>query len=301
MGRKRRGAVGLAMGPVRVGMIGYWASGAHHARAFGSIGGARLVAVAACSEESSARARGGHFVAAVYGDHREMLADEGLDAVAVVLPSHPHGDVAAGGLRSRRHLPLEKPMSLGLDAGERYDPARVGSWVLEVPIHFFDLARRYFAAASEPEAVVARASGTDDDRPAPLNNFSALVDPRVGGLRSSRRPSSAGSTTGWRSRQGGTASRGGAMGRTLEPAHGLKLMRGGRVEEVAIDRPSGEVYEPVDQAAEFVRAVREGTPPPCSGGDGRWSVALCLGADVAIRTGEAVRSGAEARGDAGRP
>src|SRR5205085_9860136 len=42
-----------------------------------------------------------------------------------------------------------RPYRPGAD-GWRYDIRRVGNWVLEEPIHFFDLARWYLAAASAP-------------------------------------------------------------------------------------------------------------------------------------------------------
>src|SRR5947209_7864021 len=42
--------------------------------------------------------------------------------------------------------------------GWRYDRERVGSWILEEPIHFFDLARWYMAASGEPITIYARAT-----------------------------------------------------------------------------------------------------------------------------------------------
>jgi myo-inositol 2-dehydrogenase / D-chiro-inositol 1-dehydrogenase len=57
----------------------------------------------------------------------------------------------------------------------RYDPARVGDWVLEEPIHFFDLARWYFCAAGEPVSVYAAVSGPNPQTPALFDNFTATV------------------------------------------------------------------------------------------------------------------------------
>src|SRR4051812_44776085 len=196
------------MRTVRFGVVGYGAWGAHHARAIASVPGAELVAVAAHSDASCAKARTDHPAARVYADHRELLAREDLDVVDVVIPSHLHHAVAKDVLLSNRHLLLEKPMCLDLaqcdelvalarerqrvlgvghelrvsalwgrvkeliDAGEigepryclielwrrpyrlgsdgwRYDIGRVGSWILEEPIHFFDLARWYLAGLGE--------------------------------------------------------------------------------------------------------------------------------------------------------
>ena len=66
------------------------------------------------------------------------------------------------------------PYRLGA-GGWRYDAARVGNWVLEEPIHFFDLARWYFACVGEPLSVYAAANSVRPDRPELHDNFSAIV------------------------------------------------------------------------------------------------------------------------------
>jgi myo-inositol 2-dehydrogenase/D-chiro-inositol 1-dehydrogenase len=78
------------------------------------------------------------------------------------------------------------------------------------------------------------------------------------------------------------------MDRTFEPTFNLRLLRDGQPVEVPIDKPSGEVYELVDQAAAFIAAIRDGSPPPCSGEDGRWSTAMCLQAARSVELGRPV-------------
>jgi myo-inositol 2-dehydrogenase/D-chiro-inositol 1-dehydrogenase len=78
------------------------------------------------------------------------------------------------------------------------------------------------------------------------------------------------------------------MDRTFEPTFRLQVQRGERVEDVAIEKPSGEVYELVDEIARVTRAVRDGTPVACTGEDGRWSVAMCLKAQESLETGRPV-------------
>jgi myo-inositol 2-dehydrogenase/D-chiro-inositol 1-dehydrogenase len=68
----------------------------------------------------------------------------------------------------------------------------------------------------------------------------------------------------------------------------LKLQSGDTLSDVPIDKPSGEVYELVDEIAAVVRAVREGTPVPCTGEDGLWSVAMCLKAAESLESGQPV-------------
>ena len=45
-----------------------------------------------------------------------------------------------------------RPYRLGSE-GWRYDINRVGDWILEEPIHFFDLARWYLSTSGEPKHV----------------------------------------------------------------------------------------------------------------------------------------------------
>jgi myo-inositol 2-dehydrogenase/D-chiro-inositol 1-dehydrogenase len=177
--------------------------------------------------------------------------------------------------------------------GWRYDINRVGNWILEEPIHFFDLARWYFSAAGEPVSVYATANGKQPDHPELHDNFSAILNfPRGRYVVISQ------TLAAWEHHQtvkltgtGGAlwASWSGAMDRTFEPTFSLKLQRGDVVEEVAIARPSGEVYELVDQIAAVVRAVRDGTNVPCSGADGWWSTAMCLKAAESLASGQPVQ------------
>jgi len=59
--------------------------------------------------------------------------------------------------------------------GWRYDIERVGSWVLEEPIHFFDLARWYLQANGNPSSVYASANSRQPDHPELQDNFSAIM------------------------------------------------------------------------------------------------------------------------------
>ncbi|MDX9957942.1 MAG: Gfo/Idh/MocA family oxidoreductase [Spirochaetia bacterium] len=55
----------------------------------------------------------------------------------------------------------------------RYDPAKVGSWVLEEPIHFFDLLLWYMEPAGKPLAVTAL---TNEYAPGLCRDFTATVE-----------------------------------------------------------------------------------------------------------------------------
>ena len=68
---------------------------------------------------------------------------------------------------------LRKPYRLGA-SGWRYHHSRVGSWVLEEPIHFFDLARWYLASAGDPVELYAYGKSRDPQRPELFDNFSEM-------------------------------------------------------------------------------------------------------------------------------
>jgi myo-inositol 2-dehydrogenase/D-chiro-inositol 1-dehydrogenase len=171
----------------------------------------------------------------------------------------------------------------------RYDLRRVGDWILEEPIHFFDLARWYFSSVGEPISVMASANGKRPDQPGLHDNFSAILKFPRGRYAVITQTLAA-----WEHHQvaklSGTsgalwASWSGAMDRTLEPTFKLQLLRGEQLSEVPIDKPSGEVYELVAQIARVTQAVQDGTEVPCTGDDGRWSVAMCLQARASLASG----------------
>ncbi|MCA9247698.1 MAG: Gfo/Idh/MocA family oxidoreductase [Planctomycetales bacterium] len=199
--------------------------------------------------------------------------------------------VAAGTIGDPLYALIElwrRPYRLGAD-GWRFDIDRVGNWILEEPIHFFDLARWYFADVGEPLSVFARANGKQPGHPELHDNFSAMVT-----FAGGRYAVISQTLAGWEHHQTakltGTngaiwAAWSGAMDRTFEPTYTLKVQRGDQIEEVVIEKPSGEVYELVDEVASVVRSVRQSTPPICSGRDGYWSTAMCLQAAESVRTG----------------
>lgn len=173
--------------------------------------------------------------------------------------------------------------------GWRYDIRRVGNWVLEEPIHFFDLARWYFSGAGEPTSVYAAANGRQPGHPELHDNFSAVLK-----FPGGRYAVISQTLAAWEHHQTAklTGSRGalwarwsGALDRTFHPTFSLHLQQGESAVEVPIEKKSGEVYELVDEVAGFVRAIRAGTPLACSGEDGRWSVAMCQAAARSLDTG----------------
>jgi myo-inositol 2-dehydrogenase/D-chiro-inositol 1-dehydrogenase len=199
--------------------------------------------------------------------------------------------IAAGAMGDPLYALIElwrKPYRLGAE-GWRYDRDRVGDWILEEPIHFFDLARWYFQGVAEPVSVFARANSRRADRPDLHDHFSALLE-----FTGGRYAVLSQSLGGWEHHQtvkvSGTdgalwASWSGAMDRTFEPTFSLRLQSGSTLEDVPIPRAAGEVFELEDQFNRFIQAIETGGPPAATGEDGRWSVRMCLTARESARLG----------------
>ncbi len=202
--------------------------------------------------------------------------------------------VDAGAVGDPLYLLIElwrRPYRQG-SGGWRYDIRRVGNWVLEEPIHFFDMARWYLASAGEPVSVYARASSKQPGHPELQDNFSAILK-FPGGRYAVISQTLAAFEHHQVVKLTGTggalwATWGGEMDRTFHPQFSLRHHDGSQVHDVPISKVTGEVYELADEMAMMVRAVREGTPVAATGGDGKWSVALCLAAQRSVDSGEVV-------------
>ena len=205
--------------------------------------------------------------------------------------------IDAGAIGDPQYALIElwrRPYRQGAD-GWRYDINRVGNWILEEPIHFFDLARWYFAGVGDPVSVFARANSKQAGHPELQDNFSAIVNFPGGAYAVISQTLSAFEhhqvvkITGTRGAL--WASWSGALDRTFHPTFSLKHFDGETVHEVPIERPTGEVFELVDEITAMAAAIREGAPLPASGEDGRWSVAMCLRAQESVESGKPVAFG----------
>lgn len=181
---------------------------------------------------------------------------------------------------------LRKPYRLGA-SGWRYDRNRVGSWVLEEPIHFFDLARWYLEGAGDPVELYAKGNSRDPQRPDLYDNFSAMFSYANGAYAVVSQTLAAfehHQTVKVTGTKGAIwAGWSGALDRTLEPTFFLKVFDGDKLEDVKLTKHSGEVFELRAQIARCVEMVRGGAAPAATGRDGLWSAALCLVAEESIR------------------
>jgi myo-inositol 2-dehydrogenase/D-chiro-inositol 1-dehydrogenase len=170
-------------------------------------------------------------------------------------------------------------------SGWRYDKMRVGSWVLEEPVHFFDLALWYLARSGRPIKVQALGVGQPGMQPtiSVLIQFpsgaTAAVNQILAGFEHHQTVEVVGDKGAVR------ATWSAATARSLESATTLRLKRVGidDFEELPVER-SGEVYELAKQAQATIVGFRSGKPL-VSAEEGRAAVAVCLAAEASAEQG----------------
>src|SRR5262245_1831169 len=171
--------------------------------------------------------------------------------------------------------------------GWRYDRERVGSWILEEPIHFFDLARWYMAASGQAISIYARATARVFGQADLHDNFTATIGFADGAHATIVQTLSAFGhhQTAKVSGTEGTiwAQWSAADARAPHPVFSLRYGLGESVQEMKFDKSTGELLELADEIAAFASAIQTGQKPPCTGEDGRWSTLLCLAAEESIR------------------
>jgi myo-inositol 2-dehydrogenase/D-chiro-inositol 1-dehydrogenase len=169
--------------------------------------------------------------------------------------------------------------------GWRYAPGRVGSWLLEEPVHFIDLMIWYFEKWGDPVSVRAFANGRPEHKGLHQNltvllrfpdDLYACVTQSLGGFENHFVLEIVGSDGSVRSFWSGV------MDRTYEPSFELKVKRGAEngPEAVPIEK-SGEVFELEEQLRLAVGAFKT-RRPLVSGKEARKAVAVCLAAERSL-------------------
>lgn len=127
--------------PVRFALVGCGVIARTHARALAAMpGAAELVA---CSDVDHARAEAlAHEFGIRAMAYDDVLADPTIDAVTVCTPSGTHAEVGVPALEAGKHVLVEKPMEITLEACDRLLAAaeRSGRTLAVVSQHRFDPA-----------------------------------------------------------------------------------------------------------------------------------------------------------------
>lgn len=128
-------------GKMRFGILGCGVIGPHHARAISGLDDAEVVAVADVVPEQ-ARELAEEYECSWHTSLEDMLARTDLEAVCVCTPSGMHADDAAAVLEAGKHVVIEKPVDVTLEAVDRLRAVQraTGGKVAVVSQHRFDPA-----------------------------------------------------------------------------------------------------------------------------------------------------------------
>ncbi len=102
------------MATLRMAIIGAGVWGEVHAHLYHEHPEAEVCAVCDRDMEKAQRLGEQFGIAAIYDDHQDMLANEAIDAVAIVTPDHLHGQLAVDCANAGKHILLEKPLATTL-------------------------------------------------------------------------------------------------------------------------------------------------------------------------------------------
>lgn len=198
---------------------------------------------------------------------------------------------------------IGKPIHLKLDlwrrpyregaGGWKTDPQKLGSSILEEPIHYLDLARWYLLGTSgEPVKLQAWANSRQgraylnenlDVRLEYADNTQALVTRSVAAFEHTVTLNIVGEKGSLR------AVWSGSMDLDENPSAELWLHTSGDrdalAERLEVEQKTGHAFDVPRQTEAFLSAVRQGTRPPTTGEDGRASVALCLAVERSLTKG----------------
>jgi myo-inositol 2-dehydrogenase / D-chiro-inositol 1-dehydrogenase len=169
----------------------------------------------------------------------------------------------------------------------RYDQHRVGSWILEEPVHFFDMLMWYFEGHGDPVSVHA-VGNSKENRPGMYDNFStilrwpgdlyAMVTQTLSGFEHHHVMEITGTEGAIRTWWSG------AMDRTCDPKFELKVQRRGEKQCKIIGDlgSSGEVFELQEELRLVVAAFRA-RRPLVSPEEARKRIVVCLEAERSVR------------------
>ena len=127
----------------KCGVVGCGSIGPTHGAAIGQIPHeAELVAVADSVSERAQNMAKKFNVNRIYSDFSEMIADADIDIVSICTPSGMHADMAIRAMEAGKHVVIEKPMEVTLEACDRMiaAEARTGKKLTVISQHRFDAA-----------------------------------------------------------------------------------------------------------------------------------------------------------------
>lgn len=130
----------MSAAKVRFAVIGAGMIGNAHARALTGLDTAELVVIADLVQDKAAAMAQQWGVAEATTDVAGLLRREDIDAVTICVPSGRHADLAVAALEAGKHVVIEKPIDVSLEAADRVIAAEKasGRTVAVITQHRFD-------------------------------------------------------------------------------------------------------------------------------------------------------------------
>jgi myo-inositol 2-dehydrogenase/D-chiro-inositol 1-dehydrogenase len=200
-----------------------------------------------------------------------------------------HGEVrrilAGGRLGDLRYVIIDlwrRPYRKGAD-GWRMDPKRVGNWILEEPVHYFDLASWYLDGCGPPATMFAYGNTMDTTRAHNFDaddNFTAIFT-YPNGAYAVVSHSLAAVEHHLSIKLFGTkalirAEWHAELDRSEKPAFALTISEDGSMRPLEAPTTPGETFELRQEIAAMVAAIRHQSPLPITPAEGRRAVMLCV-------------------------
>jgi predicted dehydrogenase len=104
---------------IGIGIIGYGYWGPNLVRNFMETAGATVIAVSDLRPERLALVQQRYPSVRTTTDHKSLIDDPAIDAVAIATPVSTHFDLAMQALRAGKHILVEKPMTTTAEQGMR--------------------------------------------------------------------------------------------------------------------------------------------------------------------------------------
>ncbi len=105
--------------PFRFGIVGCGVIAPTHIGAIGQIEGTEVVALADTLIEKARALGTKHGIDSLYSSCTELLRNPAVDGVSICTPSGTHADLAIEALRAGKHVIIEKPMDISMEACDR--------------------------------------------------------------------------------------------------------------------------------------------------------------------------------------
>jgi len=124
---------------MRFAVVGAGAIGALHARTIADLDGGSLAAVVDVDQTRAERLADEHDATPLTELHQALSVPD-IDAVAICTPSGNHAELAEAALKAGKHVVVEKPLDVSLEAGQRVARAEreSGRTVAVISQHRFD-------------------------------------------------------------------------------------------------------------------------------------------------------------------